>query len=34
MFDKARLNEGYVPKGNKPARLKQWPSKDICLGLI
>ena len=33
MFDKARLNEDYVPKGYKPARLKTMAVKGHLFGL-
>jgi hypothetical protein len=33
MFDKARLNEDYVPKGCKPAHLKTMAVKGHLFGL-
>ena len=33
MFDKARLNDNYVPKGYKPARLKTMAIKGHLFGL-
>jgi len=33
MFDKARVNEDYVPKGYKPFRLKTMAVKGHLFGL-